>query len=255
MTTGELVGRNESSSQWWLNILSIWVATLLYGVYCVLFGRCVYILVNRMRQLKRQGILLGVMILLFVLSSGQIVVLTMNAAIIVGQSGLNPDQVLNASVLIYVSSCLCSDALLIYRCYVIWHESLYVVAAPLLLLVTATGFGYVQNLTYFRILSLITVFSVTFLTVGKIIWAAKRRKTEMPPELRHKYAIACSTILESGALYTIFVSIHFALFYVGSPIAPIIFSAVSQIVGIAPTLIFVRVGLESNPASSVSTNV
>ncbi|KAJ7334017.1 hypothetical protein DFH08DRAFT_296596 [Mycena albidolilacea] len=255
MSIGQTVVQNETSSQLWLNILGIWVATFLYGVFCVLFGRCVSILINRMRQLERQGILLGATILLFALSSGQIVVLTINAAIMVGQSDLNPDQMLNASVLIYVSSCLCSDALLIYRCYVIWHESFYVVAAPLLLLVTATGFGYVQNLTYFRILSLITVFSVTFLIVLRIIWAARQRRTEISPLLRHKYAIACSTILESGVLYTVFVSVHFALFSVGSPIAPIMFSAVSQIVGIAPTLIFVRVGVEAKPASSVSTNV
>lgn len=70
----------------------------------MLFGRCVSILVNRMRQLERQGILLGATILLFALSSGQIVVLTINAAIMLGQSDLNPDQILNASVLIYVSS-------------------------------------------------------------------------------------------------------------------------------------------------------
>ncbi|KAJ7836059.1 hypothetical protein B0H14DRAFT_3870910 [Mycena olivaceomarginata] len=157
MSIGQTVVQNETSSQLWLNILGIWVATFLYGVFCVLFGRCVFILFNRMRQLERQGILLGATILLFALSSGQIVVLTINVAIMVGQSDLNPDQMLNA--------------------------------------------------------------------------------------------------LESGVLYTVFVSVHFALFSVGSPIAPIMFSAVSQIVGIAPTLIFVRVGVEPKPASSVSTNV
>ncbi|KAJ7238195.1 hypothetical protein C8J57DRAFT_1374072, partial [Mycena rebaudengoi] len=70
----------------------------------------------------------------------------------------------------------------------------------------------------------------------------------MSSEMRRRYTNATSVILESGTLYTLFVSIHFALFARGSAAAPvisypflfvssfelmgrqIIFAAVSQIV-------------------------
>ncbi|KAJ6546209.1 hypothetical protein DFH09DRAFT_1171496 [Mycena vulgaris] len=233
----------ETSSLFWMNVLEIWVATFFYGAYCILFGRCLYILLNRMRQLERQGILLAPVITLFALSTGQIIVLTIQSAIVVGHSNLAIDKILTASVLIYVSSCVCSDALLIYRCYVIWNENQYMIAAPLILLVTATVFGYLQNLTVFRILSLLTTVSVTFLTVSRIAWAAFQRRGQLTGELQKKYVTATSTMFESGALYTICVAVHFALFSRGSVATPIVFSAVSQIV---VSLLLIELGSTEN---------
>ncbi|KAJ7443852.1 hypothetical protein FB451DRAFT_1295195 [Mycena latifolia] len=241
------------SAQLWLNVVEIWVAAFSYGLYCILFARCIYILRQRMRQLERQGILLSAITTLFALSTIQIVALTVQSAAVFGQFDISLDNVGTASVLIYVSSCVCSDALLIYRCYVIWGDNRYIVAAPLLLLVNATVFGYLQKLTVLRILSLSTIVSVTLLTVSRIGWAAyQRRGAQLTGELRQKYITASSTILESGGLYTLFVVVHFALFSLRSTAAPIVFAAVSQVVGIAPTLIFVRVGLETRPPTTLS---
>ncbi|KAJ7723634.1 hypothetical protein DFH07DRAFT_971489 [Mycena maculata] len=231
---------DELSSQLWLSELEIGVAAFLYGIYCMLFSRCTHILVTRMQQLERQWILLGATIILFILSTGQIVVLTIESAIVVEQSSIDIDVILNASVLIYVSSCVVSDALLIYRCYVIWNENLYVVAIPIILLVNAH-----LDRTQLDQFTLLIVFRIARASV-------QSPAVKLNGEIRKRYLVAGSTILESGVLYTVFVVVHFVLFYRGSMIAPVLFSAVSQVVGIAPTLIFVRVGLEEKSSSSVS---
>jgi hypothetical protein len=64
----------------------------------------VQILLNRIRQLERQGVLLGAMIALFFFSSAQIFVLTLKAAVVVGEARMPLDSVETASLLIYVSS-------------------------------------------------------------------------------------------------------------------------------------------------------
>ncbi|KAF7350087.1 hypothetical protein MVEN_01310600 [Mycena venus] len=214
-----------------MNVLEIWVAAILYGIYAVLFGRAVQILFHRIRQLERQGILLGAMAALFILSTAQLFVLTVKAAIVVGETQMPLDTVETASLLIYVTSCICSDALLIYRCYVIWNDNRYIVVAPLALLVTSSVFGYMRNARIFQIFSLTTAVFVTLLTVSKVAWAAYEVRMMLSGSLRKNYINAGSAILESGFLYALFVSIHFTVFSRGSSAAPVIFAAVGQIVG------------------------
>ncbi|KAJ6571272.1 hypothetical protein B0H19DRAFT_1129604 [Mycena capillaripes] len=227
----------------WIHVLEIWVAALLYGIYAILFARAVQILLNRIQQLERQGVLLFAMIALFLLSSAQLFVLTLQAAVVVGEARMSIKPVETASLLIYVTSCLCSDALLIYRCYVIWNDNRYIVIPPLALLITSSVFGYLKNARIFQIVSLTTAVFVTILTVSKVAWAAYERRTMLTGALRKNYISAGSAILESGFLYALFVSIHFTAFSRGASFAPVLFAAVGQIVGITPTLIIVRAGL------------
>ncbi|KAJ7064275.1 hypothetical protein C8F01DRAFT_1130807 [Mycena amicta] len=243
----------------------------MYGTYCVLFARATQILLRRIRLLERQAPLFIAIILLFLLSTGQIFILTVKAAVVTG--GLAPmplDAVNTASLLAYVSSwhgipssstapsakrvffaSVCSDALLIYRCLLVWDNNYYVIAPPIVLLICSTVFGYLQDLRTFQILSLTTAISVILLTVSRVACAAYKRRDLLSSTLRRKYIGAGATILESGAIYAIFVSIHFGFFTAQSPISPIIFAAVAQIVGIAPTVILVRAGLPTE-SSSVS---
>lgn len=77
---------------------------VLLGLYIILFARAVQILLNRIRQLERQGILLGAMVSLFSLSTAQLFVLTLKAAVVVGETRMPLDSVETASLLIYVTS-------------------------------------------------------------------------------------------------------------------------------------------------------
>ncbi|KAJ6503766.1 hypothetical protein C8R45DRAFT_973679 [Mycena sanguinolenta] len=193
------------------------------------------------------------MTILFILSTAQLFVLILKAAVVVGEARMPPDAVETASLLIYVTSCVCSDLLLIYRCYVIWNDNRAIVVAPLSLLITSSVFGYMRNERIFQIISLTTVASVTLLTVSKVVWSAYERRGLLTGPLRKTYISAGSAILESGFIYALFVSIHFTVFSRGSPAATVIFGAVGQVVGIAPTLIIVRSGLPA-PQLYVSGN-
>jgi len=183
------------------------------------------------------------MLALFILSTAQLFVLTLKAAIVVGETQMPLDAVETASLLIYVTSCICSDALLIYRCYVIWNDNRHIVIAPIALLVVSSVFGYLRNARIFQIVSLTTAVFVTLLTVSKVAWAAYEGRMLLTGPIRKNYISAGSTILESGFLYALIVSIHFTAFSRGLSAAPVFFAAVGQIVGIAPTLIIVRSGL------------
>ncbi|KAF7343741.1 Zn(2)-C6 fungal-type domain-containing protein [Mycena sanguinolenta] len=238
----------------WMNLLEVLVAALFYGVYIILFARAVQILLQRIQQLERQGILLGAMTVLFILSTSQLFVLTLKAAVVVGEARMALNAVETASLLIYVTSCICSDLLLIYRCYVIWNDNRAVVVVPVCLLITSSVFGYMCNTRIFQIISLATVVFVTFLTVSKVVWAAYERRGLLTGPLRKTYISAGSAILESGFIYALFVSIHFTASSRGAPAAAVIFGAVGQIVGIAPTLIIVRSGLPPAPPSYVKTS-
>ncbi|KAK6984840.1 hypothetical protein R3P38DRAFT_3103149 [Favolaschia claudopus] len=199
------------------------------GIYIILFARSIQILLRRMKELERQAMLLFAMILLFTLSTFQIFTLALEAAIIVGEARMPLNSMLTASLLIYVSSCICSDALLIYRCYVIWNNWM-VVVAPILLLITASVFGYMRNARLFQILSLTTAVFVTLLTLSKVAWSAYERRSLLTSTTRRRYISAGSAILESGFIYALFVSVHFTIFERRSAAAPVLFAAVGQIV-------------------------
>ncbi|KAF7303998.1 Zn(2)-C6 fungal-type domain-containing protein [Mycena indigotica] len=238
----------QESSSVWIATLEIWVGTLLYGAYCVLFARATQILLRRIQIFERQAPLFLAIAVLFLLSTAQTFVLTVKAAVVT--NGLPPmplAPVNAASLLVYVSSCLCSDALLIYRCLVIWDSKYLVVTPSVVLLICSTFFGYMQHLRTFQILSLTTAISVTLLTLGRVIWAGYRRRALLDTALRRRYVGAGAAILESGAVYAVSVSIHFAFFTARSRAGPVVFAAVAQIVGIAPTLIVVRAGLPPAP--------
>ncbi|KAF8189551.1 hypothetical protein K438DRAFT_2019011 [Mycena galopus ATCC 62051] len=227
----------------WMNVLQIWVAALFYGLYTIVFARAVQILLHRIRLLERQGIFLGAMVALFILSTAQLFVLTLQAAVVVGQARMPIGATETASLLIYVTSCICADALLIYRCHVIWNDNKAIVILPLALLIASSVFGYLRNIRIFQVVSLTTIVLVTLLTVSKVVWAAYERRAMLTGPTRKNYISAGSTILESGFLYALVVSIHFTVSSRGSSAAPVLFAAVGQIVGIAPTLIIIRSGL------------
>ncbi|KAJ7239118.1 hypothetical protein C8J57DRAFT_1727455 [Mycena rebaudengoi] len=146
--------RLQFGREYWMNNLELWVrsaqlafnrtpkfyqvGTLLYGIYLVLFVHCIFVLLKRSRYFERQWILFAAVTLLFCSSTAQLFVLVVQSAIVAGQSRLDVSHVLTASVLIYVTSCICADALLIYRCYAIWGDNPYVVLLLAMLLVIST---------------------------------------------------------------------------------------------------------------------
>ncbi|KAJ7142718.1 hypothetical protein C8R44DRAFT_866022 [Mycena epipterygia] len=172
------------------------------------------------------------------------------------------DSLMEAASGIYVTSNIIADSIFIFRCYAIWGCRRNIVILPIILTLAVAGLGYsnVQNnlatdfgevgfLLFISSVatSLFTTFILMGLTVGRIWWLAREARHVMGRKVADRYYTVCAMILESGALYclggnaflvvglTSTRAVATSLLFPGAVLA--------QLVGIAPTIIAVRVGL------------
>ncbi|KAL4265908.1 hypothetical protein AB1N83_003468 [Pleurotus pulmonarius] len=224
-------------------ILVIWVEMLAYGVYLVLFAICLHLF---RKSTKPHPWVIVATVLLFVLSTVKLGL--DQASVAQAFARMESDSSFNtsldkAAVYIYVSANAISDALLIYRCAVVWEYRKSVLALPLLLAFASAVAGYSSQYTgsLFIILSMITNTLVTALIAGRIWWISRRLREFLGPAYS-EYTAAIAIIVESGLMCTISAVAFTAAYRVQSARwAAYYFS--SQAIGIAPTLILVRVGL------------
>ncbi|KAJ7142773.1 hypothetical protein C8R44DRAFT_761080 [Mycena epipterygia] len=163
-----------------------------------------------------------------------------------------------ATTTVYVASNVIADGIFIFRCYAIWNFRRTIIILPTILTLCVAGFGCanlilaVPNSLELSMLfvtsvaiSLFTTFVLMGLTIGRIWWLARAARHAMGRKVADRYYTICAMILESGALYFI----SGICFIVVGCIHPLSSSAIlsgpiiGQVVGIAPTIIAVRVGL------------
>ncbi|KAJ7142716.1 hypothetical protein C8R44DRAFT_760998 [Mycena epipterygia] len=181
-----------------------------------------------------------------------------------------------ATSAVYVTSNVIADSIFIFRCYAIWGSRRKIVIIPIFLTLAVAVLGYcnlildlfspitfspfgppAQKVSLLFIESVATsVFTTVVLmglTVGRIWWLARAARHTMGRKVADSYYTVCAMILESGALYCIG-GIAYLVVAWGNPgmsvyiqssgTAAITSGAVlGQLVGIAPTIIAVRVGL------------
>ncbi|KAJ7162312.1 hypothetical protein C8R46DRAFT_1104283, partial [Mycena filopes] len=186
-------------------------------------------------------------VLMFLLSTTSITIFLLQGATAYGNMALDLPKLQTAGAIVYVTNNLVADALLIYRCFVIWGTP-WVTVAPLLLLVATMILGYSLQLKLFFILSLTMNLFVPALVAGRLWWIIRRIRVDNVTRRKGRNAMAI--ILESGLIYSLFVSIHMGFFHFADPRDQIIYAALSQVVGIVPTLIIVRVGLGVSTSAS-----
>jgi len=233
----------------WVGVSTLWVSTFLYGIYLVLFCRCMYIFYKG----KRQITLLLTAIIMFILSTTSIIISLCQGASAYGGLDLNLAQLQIAGAIVYVTNNIIADGLLIYRCYVIWN-TVYITIVPLLLLIATMILGYSIQLKLFFILSLSMNLFVPTLVAGRLWWIIRRIRGPNGALTRRKGRNAMAIILESGLIYSVVVSVHMVYFHTSNPMDEVIYGALGQIVGIVPTLIIVRVGFGVSQNASYNRN-
>jgi len=192
---------------------------------------------------KNQSILLISAIIMFILSTTSVVIFLLQGATAYGTLDLWSVSSLEiAGTVIYVTNNVLADALLVYRCYVIWN-TIWITVAPIILVVAAMLLGYAIQLRLFFIVSLTINLFVPALVSGRLWWIVRRIRGSAGETTRRKGRNAIIIILESGLIYSAFVSVHMVFFHYQNPMDEVIFAALGQVVGIVPTLIIVRVGL------------
>ncbi|KAJ7859258.1 hypothetical protein B0H13DRAFT_2672346, partial [Mycena leptocephala] len=129
--------------------------------------------------------------------------------------------ILIAQDIVQVTNVLLADAVLIYRCYLVWGRKIYPVILPICMLATCTVLGYVS--TYEGLLehhlhpnflgpvlqawipltmTLLTNVVLAGLTAGRIWWARRELHAALSESaITLRYNTAITMILESGSIY------------------------------------------------------
>ncbi|KAF9561690.1 hypothetical protein CPC08DRAFT_688585 [Agrocybe pediades] len=242
-------GNSTPSNYYSLNAYSAAVLfeVFLYGIYSTLFALCVRILLRNKRS--TQKLLLACAAIMFALATVDVVLEISFLFWFVVKANTIPQADVHFKYLIYITSNLIADSLVIYRCYTVWNRSKRVIILPLFLLLCGSALGYgfiaVSKEDYrFRQLLIAFLFTtvslnllVTVLMSGRIWWIARKARSILGPGLTSKYTTMIAIIVESGVIY----SIYFILDVVAQNL--ILDAGLAQVVGIVPTLIIVQIGL------------
>ncbi|KAI3621025.1 hypothetical protein WG66_013373 [Moniliophthora roreri] len=173
---------------------------------------------------------------------------------------------------LYVTNSMVADFLVIYRLYVVWGYNRKITVGPILLLLGSSISGYITVWEISRAangsifekqvsvwatalfsLSMATNIIVTSLIAGRIWYIGLRTSKNLGRQHGVKYSRAFVVIVESGALYSASLFILLILYSTNNHAQLILYNCTSQIVGIAPTLIIVRVGLGLSSQDNLAT--
>ncbi|KAJ7644839.1 hypothetical protein FB45DRAFT_1053491 [Roridomyces roridus] len=195
------------------------------------------------------------------------------------QTSIVAAGVADMAVFLYVTSNVIADSIFIFRCYAIWNYQLKAIIFPILCTIAVAGFGYLNaGLSIAAFNNLVrngihvafnsTVSSVFFiaavstslgttillmvLSAGRIWWLAHISKEIMGYRTARRYHTILTTArsLESGAVYALGAITSLALFLAGRNPQFSSGFVLEQLVGIAPTIIAVRVGLDLPPTTA-----
>ncbi|KAK7047613.1 hypothetical protein VNI00_006381 [Paramarasmius palmivorus] len=255
--------------------VGLWVESILYGMNIILFSICIWVLVYYKKRSTGLNVpLLVTAISLFTLCTIRIGIDLGRGIVAFFTFRSNPKGPLAFyedighwtrifREALYVTNSLVADSLVIYRLYVVWGHNWKITVGPILLLLASSIAGYVAVWEISRVDSGDSIFAkqvadgattlfalsfgtnviVTSLIAGRIWYIARRTSLNLGRQHGVKYSRAMVVIIESGALYSVSLFMLLVLFATDNDAQIILFNSVSQIVGIAPTLIIVRVGL------------
>ncbi|KAJ6557084.1 hypothetical protein DFH09DRAFT_1488852 [Mycena vulgaris] len=228
--------------------LSPWSVTAVeiffYGTYLVIFG--LYLHVLRTRGMAQRYFLTAGTSALFILSTVhcalEVAISILDTRVLKGQdltsfeiNLLKTFPIHAAGNAVYVTSTAIADSIFIFRCYAIWNFQRKIIIFPTFLTFVARPVA----------ISLFTTVILMGLTVGRIWWLARAAQLVRGRQVADRYRTVCAMILESGALYCV----GGIVFLVLSLKSDLLMTSVQtgtvlgQLVGIAPTIIAVRVGL------------
>ncbi|KAJ6474880.1 hypothetical protein C8R45DRAFT_383157 [Mycena sanguinolenta] len=246
--------------------------TFLYGIYLIMIAQYVYVL--RKRGIGRNRFLAFATIALFVLCTAHcvLVLVDIGTRTPLLQLHTTVGGVSLAANVVYVTANVLADAIFIFRCYVIWNSQIKIILLPVFLTLGVAGIGYFNAFSaavaaskhkaglgrfshfftpaLFALsigTSLFTTFVLMGLTVGRIWVLARAARRVFGAQMASTYYTVCAMILESGALYLCGGIAFIALGLTGPFVSDVIINSetivLAQLVGIAPTIIAVRVAL------------
>ncbi|KAL5492766.1 hypothetical protein ACEPAI_4213 [Sanghuangporus weigelae] len=250
-------------------LVSIFVQSVLYGAYSVLFFVATYYMLwNRPGGQPPRRTMLCISLLMFVVATMHVAVnftRIIKAFINFENAPGGPASFFNElseftqmfGSTLYVLQTLIGDSMVLYRCYLVWGRNLWVVAFPFVCLLgsTATGIGILYS--FARVVPQASIFvvelshwitsffSMTFATnvictalVAYRVWSINRKRLSFRVR---KLRPIMLLIVESGAFYSATLMALLILYNVDSWFQYVVLDAVSPIVGIVFTVIMLRI--------------
>ncbi|KAK2464141.1 hypothetical protein APHAL10511_003834 [Amanita phalloides] len=251
-------------------LVSIFVQTLLYGAYSVLFALTTWLFLggnSKVILFTARRRMFIVSILLFVIATMHVCVnftRIIKAFIIFRDAPGGPGAFFNRlseftemfGSTLYVAQTLLGDALVIWRCYAIWDKNFFIIALPLLLLLgsTATGIGILYS--FDRVVPeadifvtqlqqwITSFFSMTLATniIGTGLAAYKlwRINSKGFKRTRKRLYPVLLVIVESGAIFSAALLTLLILYKSDSWFQYVVVDAISPLVGIVFSVIMYR---------------
>ncbi|KAF7760530.1 hypothetical protein Agabi119p4_11206 [Agaricus bisporus var. burnettii] len=241
----------------------------LFGLYAALFGTCLHFLLRNSQSLQK--VILSAITIMFSLAAADVVwtIALLYACILAerpkgsDEDEENPEipvRILQYKFLLYVTSNIVADLLLIYRCYTLWNNRIRIILPPSLILLGTTlcgylfiGFSHVEHLKYshnllhaYLFLTLALNVIVTSLMAGRMWWIARQTRSMLGPSLMKKYKVSIAIFIESGLIYAIYVILDVVLDVL------LLDAGLVQIVGLVPTLMIVQVGMSQTPSNQTN---
>ncbi|KZP16470.1 hypothetical protein FIBSPDRAFT_1047546 [Athelia psychrophila] len=258
-----------------VGIMSVWLETLLYGMYASLFFQTFFIILKKKKADSGPSkIFFGAIIFMFLIATVHI--------------GVNLHRVLNAYVyevdtigpVAYFSDLgrwdnilqdflnglmtWVGDGLIIYRCYIVWHDNIYVVIFPISMVITSIianaivlyrythlGQGTVFSASIVHWLNAIyaLAFVQNIFTTGLIayrIYAQDKRSNGLVAASQVSLGYLVRVMVESAAVYVLDILILIILYAAGSNGQFIAQDAIVPVCGIVFTLMTVRLAMATD---------
>ncbi|PPQ72629.1 hypothetical protein CVT26_004336 [Gymnopilus dilepis] len=233
------------------------VDTLLYGIHIPLFFICIFIFVQNRRT--SNWFIVASAIIMFGLS-------TVDAAftlrflthdlfeLVQNPTNLAPvGRWLSEKTPLFVTNNFVADLVLLYRCYMVWGKSRYILLGASLLVLLDSVWGYLglgESLTErggpFVPLYIWSIFVINVIlasvTIGRVVWVARIAKKVFGKQQLASYRAAIALLVESSFVYST-VTLAYALVPSSAPQRMILMTTSMRLVAIMPTLLIVQVGL------------
>ncbi|KAL0945761.1 hypothetical protein HGRIS_012050 [Hohenbuehelia grisea] len=244
-------------------LLSIFTETLLYGVYFSLYWVTIIILLQRRRSGHTQYRRLIPVATILLLSATAHLVLDFVRIIqgFIESDDANayynniPHPLHVAKTALYITHVTTGDCVLIWRCYIVYNKSLFVLIPPLIMSMADAVSGYYGTYILTKAGSAATIFntgrvlilsfcsltmSTNIFCTGAIVWRIywTRRATV---STQHSLFYVVMAVVESGAIYTLGVLSSLIAYVAGSNGQYVALDIVTPLSGITFSLIIIQI--------------
>ncbi|KAI0336216.1 hypothetical protein GY45DRAFT_590373 [Cubamyces sp. BRFM 1775] len=252
-------------------LVSIFIQTLLYGAYVVVFILTTWVLLHRRRHRTKNAVqdpMMWISLVMFCMATLHIGVnytRIIKAFITFRDAPGGPAAFFNQlseftqifGSTIYIAQTLIGDGVILYRCYLVWND-IRLVLVPLILLLGSTASGIGILYSFAKIVPeaeifvtqlqrwIVSFFSFTLATniictglIALRIWWQNRAIMN----IGRSYHPILFLVLESGAVYSATLTTLLILYKTGSWFQYVLLDSISPIVGLVFSMIIIRIGL------------